>query len=145
MAFSDLHSNIFGYTSIPPLTVSDNTAQVGNIIDTQFFGEIEFVIVIGTLVDAAATFTILVEEGDDPTLSDAAQVPFDFLIPNQDPTTSAGFAGATDSDTVKRFGYVGDKQYVRCTITPVNNAAAATFGMVAIAGQPFHGAADENT
>jgi len=146
MANLDLHSNVFAVQAISSRQVSDNTVQVGDIIDTQEFYQVEFVTNIGTLLDAAATFSVLVEDGDDPALSDAAPVGVEFLIPTgQDATTTAGFAGATDSDSVRRIGYVGDKQFVRYTITPATNAAAADFGVSALLGTPRHGPSDENS
>ncbi|MCB2081367.1 MAG: hypothetical protein KDD76_01950 [Rickettsiales bacterium] len=70
----DIHNNIKVSRAISPVSVSDNTVQVSQIIDTQGFNALEFLIAIGSVADADATFTVLLEDGDDAALSDAAAV-----------------------------------------------------------------------
>ena len=69
----DLHNNIHP-SGAAVQTVTDNTAVVSGIIDMQGYNSLEFLIAAGTLADANATFTVLVEEGDDSGLSDASAV-----------------------------------------------------------------------
>lgn len=124
----DLHNNIKVSRSNSPAQVADNTAQVGEIIDMQGFSSLEFAIAYGTLADAAATFTPLVEHGDDSGLSDAAAVPDGDLLGTE------VVADQADDDTVQKIGYKGSKRFVRLTITPADNATAADLSAVAVQG-----------
>ncbi len=128
----DLHSYIKPIRAISPVSVADNTAAVSQIIDMKGFGSLEFVIAAGSLADADATFTVLVEHGDVSTLSDAAAVPDAFLLGTE---ADASFDFSAD-DSVRKIGYAGNKRYVRLTITPASNASAALIAAVAILGHP---------
>lgn len=128
----DLHNNIHPLRAISPVSVSDNTAQVSQIIDRQGFKSLEFVIATGSLADADATFTVLVEDGDAANLSDAAAVADANLLGLE---TTASFQFDDDNET-RKIGYIGNKRYVRLTITPANNASAALLSAVAILGHP---------
>jgi len=131
----DLHNNIHPLRAISPVSVSDNTAQVSQIIDRQGFKSLEFVIATGSLADADATFTVLVEDGDAANLSDAAAVADANLLGLE---TTASFQFDDDNET-RKIGYIGNKRYVRLTITPANNASAALLSAVAILGHPANG------
>lgn len=126
----ELFSYVEVRPAINPAQEAGNTAHVGDIIDRQNFESLLFAIAIGTLADADATFTVLVEHGDQSDLSDAAPVP-DTELHGTEAGASFTFA---DDDSVRKIGYRGVKRYVRLTITPALNAAAADFGAVAILG-----------
>jgi hypothetical protein len=126
----DLFNAITVARAIAPVSVSDNTAQVGQIIDGQGYGSLTFAIAVGSVADADATFTVLVEHGDAANLSDAAAVPDAGLLGTE---ALAGFTFADDNAT-RKIGYVGGKRYVRLTVTPLGNASAALFGAVAVLG-----------
>lgn len=128
----DLHNNIAPKRVISPVSVADNTAQVGQIIDRQGFQALEYVILTGSLSDADATFTVLLEEGDASNLSDAAAVADADLLGTE---ALASFTFAAD-DKVFKLGYKGNKRYTRLTITPAGNASAALLAAVAILGDP---------
>lgn len=128
----DLHNNIAPKRVISPVSVADNTAQVGQIIDRQGFRALEYVILTGSLSDADATFTVLLEEGDASNLSDAAAVADADLLGTE---ALASFTFAAD-DKVFKLGYKGNKRYTRLTITPAANASAALLAAVAILGDP---------
>lgn len=128
----DLHNNIAPKRVISPVSVADNTAQVGQIIDRQGFQALEYVILTGSLSDADATFTVLLEEGDASNLSDAAAVADADLLGTE---ALASFTFAAD-DKVFKLGYKGNKRYTRLTITPAANASAALLAAVAILGDP---------
>ena len=117
---------------ISPVSVSDNTAQVGQIIDRQGFHALTYVILTGSLADADATFTALLEEGDAANLSDATAVADADMIGTE---ALASFQFDDDNET-RKLGYVGNKRYTRLTITPANNASAAVIAAVAILGDP---------
>jgi hypothetical protein len=129
----DLMNNIHPLSVIPPAAaVTDNTAKVGSIIDRLGYNSLTYVIQTGSLADADATFTVLLEHGDDPSLSDAAAVPDDDLVGTE---ALAGFTFADDNET-RKLGYTGGKRYTRLTVTPANNAGNAFVSAVAILGHP---------
>ena len=128
----DLHNNIHVARAISPVSVADNTAQVSQIIDRQGYESLEFVIATGSVADADATFVVLVEDGDNSGLSDAASVTDANLLGTE---ALAGFQFDDDNE-VRKIGYIGDKRYVRLTVTPVNNASAAVIAAVAVLGHP---------
>ncbi len=128
----DLMNKIHVLRAISPVSVGDNTAQVSQVIDRSGFESLTFAIATGSLADADATFTVLVEDGDAANLSDAAAVADAELLGTE---ALAGFAFGDDDET-RKIGYIGNKRYVRLTVTPVNNAAAAVIAAVAVLGHP---------
>lgn len=130
--YRDMHSNIQQKRAISPVVVTDNTAQVSQIIDRSGFETLEFIIATGTLADADATFTVLVEDGDNSSLTDAAAVDDKYLLGTE---ALASFDYSKD-DATFRIGYTGYKRYVRLTITPANNTGNAPLAAVAILGAP---------
>jgi hypothetical protein len=137
----DLHNNInpMGIAATGVITVTDNTAIVSGIVDRQGYEAIEFVIATGTLADADATFTTLIEEGDDSGLSDAAAVADIDLLGTE---ALASFTFAEDASAFK-IGYIGNKRYVRCTVTPANNTGSAPIAIIALGGR-LHDAPSAN-
>ena len=129
---NDLHNNLDFKRAISPVSVADNTAVVSQIIDRRGYGSLEFAIATGSVADADATFTVLVEHGDAANLSDAAAAPDEDLLGTE---VLASFAFA-DDDKVRKIGYRGIKRYVRMTITPAANASAALIAVLAILGSP---------
>lgn len=112
--------------------VTDNTAVVSGIVDRKGYGGLTFLIAAGTLADADATFTTLVEEGDQSNLSDAAAVADADLIGTE---ALAGFTFADDGEA-RKIGYKGAKRYVRCTVTPANNAGSAPIAVIPVLSSP---------
>ncbi|MEW5725872.1 MAG: hypothetical protein AB1896_22365 [Thermodesulfobacteriota bacterium] len=124
----ELRNNVEVRRAISPVVGVDNTPLVSQIIDKGLYRALEFVIATGTLADADATFTTLVEHGDAANLSDAAAVPDADLI-----GTEAGASfDIADDDSVFKIGYKGSKRYVRLTITPANNTGNAPVAAVAL-------------
>ncbi len=130
----DLHNNIHVARAISPVSVADNTAQVSQIIDRQGYESLEFVIATGSLADADATFVVLVEDSDDSGLSGSRAVPDAELLGTE---VQAGFQFDDDNE-VRKIGYLGDKRYVRLTITPANNSGASLIAAVAVLGHPSY-------
>jgi hypothetical protein len=123
-------------TVIAPVQVSDNTAQVGTILDIAGYSEVTFNIIIGTIADADATFTVLLEEGDAADLSDAAPVADADMVSQTTavaPEVAASWNFGDDSE-VRKLGYVGAKRYLRLTVTPALNAGLADFLVYAVLG-----------
>lgn len=128
----DLHNNINVKRVISPVSEAGTTALVGQIIDRQGYESLEYVIATGSIADVDATFTVLLEEGDSATLTDAAAVDDSHLLGTE---LLAGFI-FSDDDKTRKLGYIGNKRYTRLTITPVANASAALIAAVAILGDP---------
>lgn len=131
----DLFDNIEIRRAISPQAgAGDNTAQVSQIIDMANVNSCVFAIATGTIADADATFTVLIEDGNVSNLSDAAAVDDAFLhgIEGVAATpTGASFRFDSD-DQVRKIGYFGPKRYVRLTITPASNTGTWGIGAVAI-------------
>ena len=134
----DMTTGVQVKRAISPVSVADNTAQVSQIIDRQGYQALTFLIATGSLADADATFAVLVEHGEAANLSDAAAVADDMLLSQlagTAPETAASFQFDDDNE-VRKIGYVGDKRYVRLTITPANNASAGLIAALALLGYP---------
>ena len=128
--------NPTGIAATGVITVTDNTAIVSGIVDKQGFDSLMFIIATGTLADADATFTVLVEDGDDSGLSDAAAVADAYLLGTE---ALASFTFAEDASALK-IGYIGGKRYVRCTVTPAANTGSAPIAIVGLLGHPSRAA-----
>lgn len=124
----DIFSHAKVIEGIPPTTQSNNTAITGNIIDRSSYGALTYLIYTGTLTTGAATFTPSLEHGDAANLSDSAVPAAKELI---ETIAGATFAGTDDNKSFV-LGYNGSKRYVRLTITPASNVAAATVGALAV-------------
>jgi hypothetical protein len=116
----------------PKAAVADNTPQVSNIIDNALFDSLTFVLVTGTLSDADASFTTLIEESNAANMSGANAVADEDLIGTE---VGASFTFA-DDDKVLKLGYKGNKRYTRVTVTPANNTGNLFLAGVAILGHP---------
>lgn len=111
---------------------TDNTPIVSGIVDRRGFDSVTGEIRTGTLVTAAATYTVLLQHGDAADLSDAAAVADADLLGTE---ALAGFTGTDDNKSFK-LGYRGTKRYVRLTVTPAGNLGAAPIGVGFILGHP---------
>lgn len=130
----DLHNNVYA-PSAAVATVTDTTAVVSAVIDRQGYDSLEFFIGAGTLADADATFTVLVEEGDESDLSDNSAVADADLLGTE---VLAAFTFANDQ-AARRIGYNGNKRYTRCTVTPVANTGSAPIAIIPVLGHPNSG------
>lgn len=128
----DLHNNITPRRVISPVSVADNTAQVGQIIDRQGYGSLEYIILLGSIADADATFAVLLEESDASDMSGAVSVADADLLGTE---AQAGFQFDSDNG-VRKLGYKGNRRYTRLTITPANNSSAALIAAAAVLGHP---------
>lgn len=140
---ADLHNNIKASRGISPTAaVTDNTAFVSQILDTAGFQSAEFIGISGSIADADATFTVLVEDGADSGLSDAAAVADEHLLGTEAGTVTAGVAvsgaapGFADDNKTFKIGYVGPKRYVRVTITPAANSGNIFLAGIWLQGHP---------
>lgn len=117
----------------PVATPADNTAQVGQIIDRRGFESLTYLILTGAIPDADATFTVLLEESDDPAMAGAVAVADADLIGTE---ALASFLFNSD-DKCFKLGYRGIKRYTRLTITPALNASATLIAACAVLGHPI--------
>jgi hypothetical protein len=115
---------------IPATNNASDTAIVSAIIDRQGFESLTFLLNSGTLSDADVTTVVLVEDGDDSGLSDNAAVADAELSGTE---LLAAFAFGDDSKC-KKIGYLGNKRYVRLTLTPTSNAGAMPLACIALLG-----------
>lgn len=129
----DLASNVAVRRAISPVSISDNTPVVSQIIAMAGFRSLVFAIALGNLADADATFVVLVEHSDNADLSGGEAVPDEQLIGTE---LTAGFQYNSDNET-RKIGYMGSKAYVRLTITPANNTGASLLSAVAVLGHPY--------
>ena len=139
----DLISNIQVKRAISPVSSADNTALVSQIIDRQGYDSLAFLIAIGSIGDADATFAVLVEHDDAAGFGTAAAVADADLVSQTNgtaPEAAAGFQFDDDNE-VRKIGYLGSKRYVRLTITPTGNSgtpSAALIAALAVLGNPEH-------
>lgn len=131
MSYKDLHNSINVKRVLSPVSVADNTAQVGEVVDSKGFGSLEYIIATGSLGDADATFTTLLEESD-ASGSGFLPVADSDLLGTED---LASFTFAADNKVFK-LGYKGIKRYTRLTITPAANASAALISAIAVLDAP---------
>lgn len=114
----DLANNLHFKPAFTPATaVVDNTPQVSTILDTLGAGSAMLAFQTGTLTDADATFAELLEESNDPAMAGANTVAANDLI-GTGALASFNFA---DDVECRKIGYIGNKRYIRATITPANN------------------------
>lgn len=123
----DLMNSINVKRVLSPVSVADNTAQVGQVIDGQGAASLTYVIATGSLGDAGAEFTVLLEECDTSGGTYTAVADADLLG-----TEALASFIQSDDDKCFKLGYIGKKRYTRLTITPTNNATAALIAAVAI-------------
>lgn len=135
----DMVHNILLKRAVSPVSDGDNTALVSQIIDRAGFDSLTFLMALGSIADADATFTALLEESDDSGMSGSNAVA-DADMVSQTAGSAAELAASfqfDDDNEVRLLGYIGNKRYVRLTVTPANNASAALFSALALLGHPF--------
>jgi len=123
----DFHNNITATTALASVVIATDTTTVGLIIDTQDYDGLEFIIQSGVITDGA--YAILIESGDDSSLSDAAAVADKFLLGTE---SDAGFA-LTDDATANTIGVKHDnKRYVRLSVVSTATTTGGLFSATAI-------------
>lgn len=128
----DLFDTIKASLAMPPkAAVTNDTAFVSEIVDTANFGSCVFIGIHGTNADADATYTVLVEDGNNSSLTDNAAVADEHLHGVE--AMGLDFA---DDNKVFKIGYCGPKRYVRVTITPANNTGNAFIAGIWLQGHP---------
>lgn len=126
----DLKSKLRVSRALSPQSSSDNTALVSQIATVDCADGIMLAILTGSLGDAGAEWTVLLEHASASDMSGAEAVPDEYLVGTE---AGASFI-QSDDNVVKTLGYIGPKPYIRATITPTNNATAALVSAVWIKG-----------
>lgn len=114
----------------PKAAVTDNTAQVSASVDRQGYDSVTLGMVTGTLSDADATFTLLMEESSDN--SAWSTVAAADLIG----TVALGSFDFAADGVCRKIGYKGAKRYVRATVTPANNTGNLFLAGMWLLGHP---------
>ena len=114
----DLANNLnFRPAFTPAAAVVDNTMQTSVILDRAGYESAVLALVTGLETDTDATFTVAINESDDPAMAGATAVDPSNLIG----TTALGSFDFAADNVARKIGYVGNKRYVQATITPANN------------------------
>ena len=113
--------------------ISSSTTTAGNIIDTQGYNALTFILNVGARTDG--TYTLSIQHGDDSGLSDATTPDASDLV-----GTTAATAVST-AQTMKKLGYVGNKRYVKVSVVSTSVTSGATVGVTALLGRPSVGPA----
>jgi hypothetical protein len=131
MATKEITTSLRNELALNVAAISSDTTTVGNIIAAADFDHgVNFTIFSGAYTDG--TYDVLVEHGDDATLSDAAAVPDTQLI-GQDPTSSTAPEAQvqiTGANQIKKIGYVGARAFVRISIVSTSVTTGATLGAI---------------
>lgn len=119
----DLHNSIYPKRALSPVAAgTDNTPLVSQVLDMLGFEAAELLINIGANTDADVTFAVLIEHSD-ASGSGFEAVPDAQLLGTE---ALAGFQFDDDNEQ-RKIGYIGNKRYLRATITPANNGAGNIF------------------
>jgi hypothetical protein len=94
----------------PVAAVTDGTAQVSTVCDLKGYGACMLALMTGTLSDADATWTVLIEDSADNATWGA--VADEYLNGTE---LLAGFQFDDDNEC-RKIGYTGGKRYVRATV-----------------------------
>ncbi len=123
--------------ALAPDTYTD-TAN-GEIVDCEGFGGATLALLVGaaTYADGAA-FTVGLEHGDTANLSDATAVPNAQVVGMHAAEDLSAYLAYTEAPTapqVVEIGYLGEKQYLRLTLTKTASPSGV-FGAVATLQNP---------
>ena len=121
----DLYHDYLAEHSLYPVSLA-GAANGDAIIDLQGFEGALIVCYTGAIT-VDTVFEL--KHGDDSGLTDAEAVPDSDLL-GSEPT----FLNATEDDTVKTFGYIGSKRYLRVDAT----AGTGIAGAMILKGIPRH-------
>jgi hypothetical protein len=106
----DIANNVHILPAFTPVVVTDGTAQVSVTCDTAGYGSSMLAIVLGTLTDVDAVWSVLIEDSPDDSTYTAVD---DAYLTGLE--TTAGFTFAADGKC-RKIGYTGTQRYWRATI-----------------------------
>lgn len=118
--------------AFPPQALSSTTDITGEVIDTQGFEEVVFVLQTDAIAASSLDAQLLISEDDDSGFGTSSAVDDADLV-----GTEAATAIDEDDDKVtKKIAYVGSKRYVRCDLTVTTNNGTDVVACMAILGRP---------
>lgn len=123
----DNHTDTKPVVALNSTAIANNNPVNGNIIDTQGYGSLEFLLMSAARTDG--TFTPVIRHGDAADLSDAVDATDDELL-----GLESG-AALNAANGVKNIGYRGNKRYVRLSVAPSGVTSGGTVSAVAILGR----------
>ena len=131
MATKDQKTLIKPIVALVSTTIASDTVTNGAVIDTKGFQSLTFSMQSGVIAAGVATPSLL--ESDDGGFGAPTAVIAEDIL--GDIATEATFAD-TDDNTVKWFGYRGDKRYVQLDITTSGTTTSTVLAAQAILGNP---------
>ncbi len=134
MASQDIHNQMRQLLARNVAAITSNTTSAGNIIDTQGFDAVEFLVFSGARTDGS--YLPLIEHGDAANLSDAVAVPDAELLGTNITTGQEAAATIAAANAATRIGYIGTRRYVRLSIVSTGVTSGATLGAIAVLGMP---------
>lgn len=126
----DLHSNIKEARVISPISPAATGTITGQVVDTQGYDSVEFVIAAGAQTTTGITVTPVVKSGS--ATGSLASASASELSGTE---AAAALSGTAGSNNQARVGYVGADRYVSCDLA-VAGAATGVYSVVAILGNP---------
>jgi len=147
MTMRDLHNNVAPVQALPAQTINQGTGALNTgAVDLGGFGGAQVVVHYGDIDEmgasplGAAQIAIKLEHADDNgsgapgTFTDATAADVTGVT-----SVSAGVVATATSDVVPTsFGYVGDKRYIRVTLTPTGLTNGGPVGVIVNKGHPRH-------
>jgi hypothetical protein len=125
-----------GYS--PAAATTDTTPIVSQIVDLEGSNGALIIVATGAQTDINATFDLKIEEGNDGALGDAANVALAQLVSGGEVTANpmTSYLNYADDNEVHTIGYIGNKRYLRVTITPAasHDSGNAFFTIVVAKG-----------
>lgn len=110
---------------LAPVVSTNNDPLVSAVLDRAGFMTATLKMILGTLSDADATFTALMEESDSSGSGFTAVADADLI------GTESGMGITFASDgKVSKLGYKGTKRYIRFTLTPAGNTGNIPIAML---------------
>ena len=115
--------------AVDPQAISTNTTTTSNIIDTQGFDKVTFVLIANAYTDG--TFTPLVNESDDSGMSGESAV-IDAELSRTEANAAITAETTNSTDATGKISYLGSKRYVTCDVVSTSTSSGATVGVLAI-------------
>ncbi len=147
MTMRDLHNNVAPVQALPAQTINQGTGALNTgAVDLGGFAGAQVVVHYGEIVEMGASpvggaqIAIRLEHADDNG-SGAPGAFADATVADVTGVASvaAGVVATATSDLVPTsFGYVGDKRYVRVTLTPTGLTSGGPVGVIVNKGHPRH-------
>jgi len=147
MTMRDLHHNVVPVQALPARTINQGSGALNTgAVDLKGFSAAQVVVHYGNIVEMGASpigsaqIAIKLEHAAD----NGSGAPGTFAnVTAADVTgiasVAAGVVATVTNDlTPTSFGYVGDKRYIRVTLTPIGLTTGGPVGVVVNKGHPRH-------